>query len=252
MGDKIDLGDQEEEEETLSLSNLPLATHEPNAKDFSRLKERRSSSQPTDFFEFFSDLNAEMSHAEDIIFCGKLIPLQEQSLPNITHKPPTGEDRKPQSFCRRRSESSPELKTSSSTSRSNSTKTIQMRSSRSLDYQKLRRNSSLSSDTSEIHRNSSVKRSEKFEFWGIKLLKPRWHALMFGLVKFPPEMDLRDMKNRQFRRNPGTMFTMPDAGKKVPVRRSDRKSSWGLLRVLGCVDHSSVEITASFGCMPQG
>ncbi|CAK9169422.1 unnamed protein product [Ilex paraguariensis] len=249
MGDGIDLQNQEAAEETLSLSNLPLiTTDEPDSQDFSCFKERRSSSEPTDFFEFFSDFNAEMRHAEDIIFCGKLVPFKENPLPNQIQKPPTKE-KNSQSFHRRRSESFSEQ----TITRTESSKTSLIRSSRSLDSQTLLRNSSLSSETSEIHRNSSVKSSRKSDGSSFKVFnfKPRWYLLTFGLVKFPPEMALQDIKNRQVRRNPGTMFPSFDAGKKVPGSRRDRQSFWGLLRVLSCKDDSSVAVTTSFTCMPQ-
>ncbi|KAL0316630.1 UNVERIFIED_CONTAM: hypothetical protein Sradi_5541200 [Sesamum radiatum] len=63
-------------------------------------------------------------------------------------------------------------------------------------------------------------------------------------------MDLQDIKNRQVRRNPGSMFPGMDGGGGIPA---GRRSSWGhdLLRVLSCKNHASVAVTASIGLMPH-
>ncbi|XP_059638228.1 uncharacterized protein C553.10 [Cornus florida] len=326
----IDSQVQDEEEEALSLSDLPITTDDerPAAADdeeedmnpkttttttfhtgssiSSNCGSSSSSSEPTtnDLFEFFSGLTtSEMSHAEDIIYRGKLKPFintntnidhhdhqqQYYSLssqtthiyshndnnknniiikPSINNRDEVVEDDKLQkSFHRRRSGSMSDLNIMS-TSRSNSTKSTTrphplMRNSRSLDYRKLRTTSTSNSETltsSHIQRNSSAKNcgGKSSEATAQKLSRPRWHILMFGLVKFPPEMDLKDMKNRQFRRNhPAAMFPSFEdtgSGQKAPMNRittdhRQRKSSWGLLKVLSCKGNASVAVTASFGCM---
>ncbi|XP_057462051.1 uncharacterized protein LOC130752323 [Actinidia eriantha] len=231
--DNRDIHDQEEaEEEALSLCDFPITTLTDDHQTDDDLI-ISSSSEPSDhFFEFFNHLrtSSEMSHAEDIIFCGKLVPFQHQS---ISKKPliPARQLEK----LNRRSESMSELNESKPAST-----TRLMRSSRSLDYQKLTRNlsgnSEINQNSSEIHRNSSLRR------------KPRWYALLFGNLKFPPEMELRDIKSRQVRRNTATMFPASDGGGRIPV---NRKSSWGLLRVLSCKGNASVAVTASFSCMPH-
>ncbi|THG04130.1 putative uncharacterized protein DDB_G0267716 [Camellia sinensis] len=268
MDDNKDIhGDKQEETEeaeALSLSDFPITTtddqsHSNDSISISKSKyeDRRSSSEPTDFFEFFNNLTSEMSHAEDIIFCGKLIPFkqqqqqQQQSLSNnqfqIHHNNNNNNTdhhhNLKNTFHRRRSESLSDLKSSQSPP-----PPIRNNRSFSLDYEKLRRDFS---NNSEIHRNSSLRSSVRSDNSGQKVPKPRWYLLMFGLAKFPPEMELKDIKNRQVRRSPATLFPVCDGGKKFPVNRSHhRKSSWSLLRILSCKGHASVAVTASFGCMP--
>ncbi|KAM6552753.1 hypothetical protein CsatB_013515 [Cannabis sativa] len=253
---------EEPDDEALSLSELPLTNNSNQESSFKTLT-RRSSSEPPEFFEFFSDVNSgeNMSSAEDIIFCGRLIPFKEQcseshnnndnmmSLKNGINFP---EDfLKKQTGFRRRSESLSDLQ-SSSVSRSNSTKAMAMRNSRSLDYQKLRRSpnySMVSPAPIDIDRNSSVKSSGKSESPPKKPFRPRWSSfLMFGMARFPAEMELSDIKSRQVRRNPSTLFPTMDSGSgNLPVSRNSGsgKTSWKLLKALSCKDHASVAVTTS-------
>ncbi|KAH6835400.1 hypothetical protein C2S53_003251 [Perilla frutescens var. hirtella] len=246
--------EEDQEEDALSLCDFPLNSDEAERNnDASKTHHhRRSSSQPSEYsFEFSSDLIAEYtSHAEDLIHCGKLVPYRQQQQPLFDDHilKSLSEDYDSANFSRRYCDSLPELKPMRSNGSASSTKLT--RSSRSLDRKKLRRNSSLvmKSEASDIHRSLSkgLAKSES---------KPRWYGLMFGLVKLPAaEMDLRDMKNRQVRRNPGSMF--PGGGSPAirSERRSSNSSSWGhdLLRVLSCKNHqSSVAVTASIGLVPQ-
>ncbi|KAF2309428.1 hypothetical protein GH714_002314 [Hevea brasiliensis] len=184
---------------------------------------RRSSSEPPEFFEFFSDLSSEMCSAEDIIFCGKLVPLNKELSPPIqTVKSHLQQDKQRNSFCRR-SESLSGLHSSVSRSNSINTTKSMMRNSRSLDYRKLESFStsrtSRESDNN-IHRNSSVKSIGKVDEMVKKTAKPRWYVLMFGVVKPPREMELKDIKSRQIRRNSSTMMFPPplsDTVKKPPI-----------------------------------
>ncbi|KAL5549147.1 hypothetical protein UlMin_004378 [Ulmus minor] len=245
-----ELEEEEEEDEALSLSELPLNSGQHESQEMFKniTTNRRSSSEPPpDFFEFFSDFSSDhMSSAEDIIFCGKLIPFKEQA-PKINFP---GEiiDEKQTAF-RRRSESLSELQ--STGNRSNSVKAKVMRNSRSLDYQKLRRSSnSMVSPAPEMDRNSSIKSVGKSEASPKKAarLLPRWSAfLMFGMVKFPAEMELSDIKSRQVRRNPSTLLPPIDSSGNLTVSRSSGKGgSWKLLKALSCKDHASVAVTTSF------
>lgn len=265
---------EEEAEEALSLSGLIINSDEtepPPVTDYSNSSRSRSTSEPSDFFEFFCEINntSEMSHAEDIIFCGKLIPsnnYKEQlgdrtnQCNNRKHRV-TENDKYLQSFVnRRRSESMSELNAIGERRRSNSTNSNLMiiRNSRSLDYQRLY---GKSDKLLEIERSLSAKSSgsnSKTDVISIvkeKVItpsKPRWYFLKFGLVKFPPEMALRDIKNRQVRRNSGSLFTSSShAGERDLTHKYDRKSSWDdLLKVLSCKDDASVSVTtSSFGCL---
>ncbi|XP_031271340.1 uncharacterized protein LOC116129754 [Pistacia vera] len=267
---------QEEEEEALSLCDFPLdenngnnfqetTTRSHSNSNTTRRTSSSSSTEPGDpeFFEFLSNLSSEMRAAEDIIFCGKLIPLNinEQNPPVYHHH----HQQQQQQFSskgftkssiyehrhgdfRRRSESLSELQSSRSKSKI-------LRSSRSLDYQKLHRvSSSKTSPDFDMERNSSVRSVGKSDNVNkIRAVKPWWYLLMFGMVKFPPEMDLRDIKSRQFRRNSSVMFPSLDAAGNFPVNRSSTaggKTSWRFLKALSCKDDASVAVTTPL-CMPH-
>ncbi|KAL0339969.1 UNVERIFIED_CONTAM: hypothetical protein Sradi_4513700 [Sesamum radiatum] len=253
---------QEEEEEALSLCDFPLNDSDAQLQDSSKDQDRQDSSshsQPSDFFEFFKVVHSDdMSHAEDIISCGRLIvSYKEQQPPRFDHRfliTSPSSDEHLMSSSRRYCESLPELNPTRSNGRSStsSPRLISSRSSCSLDSRKLRWNSSLvikKSDVGQdIHRSFS-KGSMKFDgFKGSP--KPRWCPLIFGPVKFPPEMDLRDIKSRQIRRSPGSMFPAVESGDRTPA---SRRTSWGgdLLRALSCKKHASVAVTASIGLVPQ-
>ncbi|KAK9274621.1 hypothetical protein L1049_021871 [Liquidambar formosana] len=255
MGDITkDVHDPEEDEaeEALSLCDFPIDKDDTSCfKEFTQ-SDRRSSSEPPDFFEFLGDLSSEMCPADDIIFCGKLVPFKHPS-PTPTHNNTTAttttttttKDHQKHTAFRRRSESLSEAQTP----RSNSTKNRLMRSSRSLDYRKLHRSSS---SEPESDRNLSGKSFGKADISTPKVPKSPWYLLMFGMVKLPPEMELRDIKNRQVRQNPASLIPAVESGRKAAVNRSGGKGgSWGLLKVLSCKDPASVAVTASFGCIPQ-
>ncbi|KAJ4828138.1 hypothetical protein Tsubulata_005013 [Turnera subulata] len=258
------------QEEALSLSELPLGDDGDNTKNYMETANttttatptRRSSSEPPEFFEFLSDNSSDMISAEDIIWCGKLIPFRElPSSPPIQN--PTENHKRHVSSIRRRCESLSELQ-SSLVARSNSAKARGlMRNSRSLDYRKLERLSSYKklSPESDMERNPSVRSTAEKGGDNCVVLrragsttKPRWFQLMFGVVKPPTGMELRDIKSRQVRLNPAvTMFPPPadGSGKKVPANGSLDKGPCGLLlRVLSCKDPASVAVTTSL-CMPQ-
>ncbi|XP_022754011.1 uncharacterized protein LOC111302354 [Durio zibethinus] len=233
---------EEAEEEALSLCDLPLDLDTNNSPGNDHLQKilyaqsRRSSSEDAsdELFEFRSDLSSDMCPADGIIFCGKLIPLKQQPLSFRTREDyPLGEKSK-NLVLRKRSESLSELRSSFKNS------TTLLRNSRSLDYQKLY--------SSDMEMNPSTRSVEKPEISPKKEVKPRWYVFMFGMVKFPLEMELKDIKSRQFRRSPSVMFpTVEDGGKKfVGNRNSDKGFSWSLLKVLSCRGHTSVAVTSSF------
>ncbi|KAI3725129.1 hypothetical protein L1987_64905 [Smallanthus sonchifolius] len=221
------IDDQETEAvETISLTDFPISQQDHT---LSTLQEPAS---VEDFFEFFNEElcdNSEdkmMSHAEDIIFCGKLVPINDQR-----NKPPK-QTEKPVGCRRSRSESMAKVKTSPL-----------VRTSRSLDYKKLNRNSSMSSEPAgEISRDGSGKKSGS----------SRWYVLLFGLVKVPPsEMGFQDMKNRRIRRSSSKMSS--ESVKVVPVTGSvdHRKCSWRVLGFLSCKSSSSAAVTPPVGYMSK-
>ncbi|OAY31939.1 uncharacterized protein LOC110630649 [Manihot esculenta] len=239
----------EVEEEALSLCDLPL---EDDTKKMMSTNCRRSNSEPHEFFEFFSDLTSSMCSAEDIIFCGKLVPLnKEVSSPIQTLIPHSEQDKRRSSFCRR-SESVPGLRSSVSRSNSISTTKLMMRSSRSLNYRKLERFSTARTSPEfdkTIDRSSSVRSIGKVEGMVKKTAKPRWYVLIFGVVKPPTEMELRDIKSRQVRRNSSTMMFPPPFSNSVK-KPSIGKGSCKLLKILSCRDYTSVAVTTSFYIPP--
>lgn len=191
------------EEETITLA--------PNSASKIQDK-RRSSSEPSEFFEFFHDFTSEMSNAEDIIFCGKLVPYKNPH-PQIL--------------------------------KSLSADHLSRRHGRASLPAAAPPRRIAKPEAADVRRSSSAK-SE-----GAKAAAPRpkWFLMMFGPIKLQPEMDLRDIKNRQVRRNPGRLFAGIDGG----AGRSDRRSFWGLhlLKVLSCKSHASVAVTASIGLVPH-
>lgn len=260
--DNVDLQDADDEEasETLSFRELPLTSDESQWTQNVSNDSRRSNSEH-EFFEFFSGRSSEMCPADDLIFCGKLRPFkqlqdqekqQRETLFEENNKTKTKQDWKP-FVLQRRSESLNELESS----RYNNTKARVMRISRSLDYQKLSRNSSMDSGSAdqESDRNSSSKCFGKSDMSVGKSLmataqpKSRWY-MMFGSVRIPPEMELRDIKSRQVRRNSLPLVQALEAEEKATARRSSGKGSWGFLRALTCKnDDTSTAVTSSIRCI---
>ncbi|KAL0428319.1 UNVERIFIED_CONTAM: hypothetical protein Slati_3006700 [Sesamum latifolium] len=241
--------EDDQEEETLSLCDFPLNSgDDPDKRDSSKINNnnsRRSSSEPSDFFEFFNDFTSEMSHAEDIIFCGKLLPATAHRRPRILKS--LSEHDAADHFSRRYCHYSlPEL----NPTRPNGVASTRLpRGGRP----KFRRRSSsalmVKPEPLDIHRSLS-KSSAKSDGSSKVAPKPRWFVLMFGPLRLQQEMDPRDIKNRQVRRNPGSMFPGMVGGGGIPA---GRRSSWGhdLLRVLSCKNHASVAVTASTGLVPH-
>nr|XP_043629506.1 uncharacterized protein LOC122600804 [Erigeron canadensis] len=257
MGDKNtninkNKDDQETTEvlDTLSLTDFPITQLDDNVSTIydEHQPNPPSSSATEDFFEFFqgdlSDFSEEsmMSHAEDIIFCGKLVPINEQrqhTKPKRQSDKHHQRDQQVPIGCRRsRSEPKSQAKRITTSSL--------VRNSHSLDYKKLNRNSSISSEpTSEIRRDGSSKKSSS----------TRWYVLLFGLVKVPPqEMELRDIKNRQVRRIASKpVLVSPESSYAIPVSRNvdNRKCSWKVLGFLSCKSSSSAAVTTPLRYMPK-
>lgn len=232
----------EEVEDVLSLSELPL-----DSNDFEEMT--RSQPEPPyddQVFEFVSvdHPSFEMSPAEDIIFCGnKLTPSSSSSFDDSPKHQQTKiasniHERKKQ---HRRSESLSEFG-SYATRCSQNREVLMMRTSRSLDDQKMGRFSNSKASTDSADKRPAGKPS------------PRWYFPMFGISKFPPQMDLRDIKSRQVRR--ATASVMLDAQRNFPDNRSSSKgssssssssSSWKFIKALSCKDHANVAVTLSQG-----
>ncbi|PIA28662.1 hypothetical protein AQUCO_06800083v1 [Aquilegia coerulea] len=240
-------------DEALSLCDLPLGGEQDstNTYDYSS-KGHRTSSSDQELFEFFIDLKTEtknMSSAEDIILSGKLLPYRSPTTPlsKFSNKTSTKcvDDVDYQRFefpskkliRHRKSESLSDLQDQ----RSQSSKVGFIRKSHSLDYKQLSRDSS-----------SKMTRTRSFAPSNDRLLsgKPRWRLLMFGFMRTPTEMELKDIKNRQNRRIPATMFSKHDGEETVSVRREEGKGSWRLLRVLSCKGEVN-GVIPSLSCIPH-
>ncbi|GKV47041.1 hypothetical protein SLEP1_g53980 [Rubroshorea leprosula] len=258
MGENIDhlRNLEEEKEEVLSLCDFPIDNEEYDEKVVGKMeKQSRLSPETTEFFSFFNiDFGIDMCPADDIIFCGKLVPIKHQHVSDQGQKGTnsSNDDTKPLFGFRKRSESLSELRSATMT-RSDSLKTRILRYCRSLDYQKPHR---MSSSNSSSSRNPSMERNSSGRSLGKSnakklTVKPRWYVLMFGMVKFPPEMDLKDIKNRLLRRSPSIMFPRVDDAKKLPPNRSSSgQAAWRFVKALSCTDPTKVDVTSSY-CMPR-
>ncbi|KAJ4957701.1 hypothetical protein NE237_024812 [Protea cynaroides] len=251
----LDQNEDSESEDSLSFCDLPIYSKATSTTtnwgaddDDDDDDNRRRPSTDQELFEFFCDLRADMCPADDIIFCGKLIPYKEKECQSDKD---VNQNSKIKSFLRRRrrSESLDELQRSQS-----SAKDQLMQKNHSLDYQKLRR---ISSSTFKPfgkyfgkENNSSSSSSSSSS-----LARPKWPWLMFGIVKVQKETELKDIKKRQNRLNPAPLFPAVVTGsgdEKVGVRKEEEKGSWRLLRALSCRGHASAAaVTASFGCIPH-
>ncbi|GER32609.1 succinate dehydrogenase assembly factor 2-A [Striga asiatica] len=209
----------DDDKDTLSLSNFPLNPNEPVKSRSSTHKtqdgRRRSTSEPSDFFEFFTDFNSEpISHADDIIFRGKLVPfgnhqflksLSAHDATRFSGRPPwiTGE------------------------------KNVR------------RRRDCVRSESGEIRQSCSGKSDGSS-----RVSRPRWFVLMFGPPRLAErEMDIREMRRRWGRRAPESMFPVPAEGRGIGTGRRWFKGM-DLVRMLSCRSHGSVVVAASIGALP--
>ncbi|XP_012857212.1 PREDICTED: uncharacterized protein LOC105976523 [Erythranthe guttata] len=217
---------EEEEDEALSLCDLPLNSGEPPADriDSTNFKtqdyKRRSSSEPSEFFEFFHGfVSDEISDADDIIFRGKILPYYCKSK---NRQPRTHNNHHGGGHIHRHQI----LIKSLSADDANYTNDDDRLPRRYFELTTTPNTHRRREATSDTHRSSSkISSAAKSEGWKV-ISKSKWIGLMmFGPVKIQQEMDLRDMKNRQIRRpNTGSMF----AGGKVPARGNERRrNSWG-------------------------
>ncbi|KAI3715157.1 hypothetical protein L6452_22127 [Arctium lappa] len=235
MGVNDDHDQELESLDTLSLTDFPLT--DDGDSSFQDHHPRNTPSE--DLFEFFDggfghySEEHRMSHAEDIIFAGKLIPINDIQPQHEIPRTQNQTRKQKQIHRRRRSESMRELKSTTN----NPTVSRLVRNSHSLDYKKLNRNSKFNYEpTAEIHRN----------FLGNKTTSSRWSDLMFGSVKVPTEMDLRDIRSRQIIQNTSkSLFPSVDGGDGYSVNRigDHRKTSWGVLGILSCKSSGSVAVT---------
>ncbi|KAM5556104.1 hypothetical protein ABKV19_023804 [Rosa sericea] len=244
--------DPYEAEETLSLCDLPTHSDSAHWDDFSKQYQSSSFDRDEDnFFEFFSEEFTASTYAsenKDIIFCGKkLIPYSKEA-PHVAAEKKT-------------TQKSTETSNKSSTKKWGLFRWRRFRRSKPKVVTKYCKPSQVKdgrSNTISFPTSKSYKRCDP-SLWKVSVLssnrsKSKWHLFMFGITKFPTEMELRDIKSRQSRRNPSTMFganceasnEITGKGNKEISSNNSRSSSnssnsssrakglWGLLRVIGC------------------
>lgn len=228
---ELDDGQEDSEaEESPSLCDLPLG--EDSNKNMSGSKEADFPVSPDhDIFEFYTHFNTQtMRAAEDIMFQGELLPYRS---------PPPLEYNSRRGFLHRKSDSLSHLQPSP---------TVRFtRSSQSHDYAKLPRSSS-----ARMVRAKSMpqpnNRPSADKCFGTA--KPKWRLLMFGSLRTPTEMELKDIRNRQSRRVPTRWFPTHNAEEQVSAdKRDEHKGSWRLLRALSCKGEANGVITDALGCI---
>ncbi|VVA12289.1 PREDICTED: CCACVL1_23607 [Prunus dulcis] len=247
--------DPYEAEETLSLCDLP--THSDSAHWDDCSKEYQSSSFDNDednFFEFFSEeftASTYPSSGKDIIFCGKLIPCKEAPKSFEAEKThhqdkEIGSTKRIRKGFFRSWRSCSFHKTSKSFNSKISKPALQGKDPRSM-------NTCLSFPTSKSYRKCEL---SKVSILSSTPSKSKWYLFMFGMARFPTEMELRDIRTRQSRRSPSTMFRSFDEGsdqmegqKGNMGRKSSNKAKglWGLLRAVGCrISQPNTVVKAGF------
>ncbi|ESW15672.1 hypothetical protein PHAVU_007G092400 [Phaseolus vulgaris] len=191
----------EEEEETLSLCDLPIYSGYMSdtwgGEDGKRFGDDGDDGDDDNLFEFFSEEFTSSSNsaaAENIIFCGKLIPFKD--IP-------------------------PRVDECNSTARRNVQKGIAKRGSNG--------SKSFACDYTSDGKVSLVRCTTK----------SRWFLFMFGMSKLSSttEMELKDIRNRQSRRGPAAMFPAAEEDA-VKGKKRGCKGMWKILKsitmVLGC------------------
>uniref|UniRef100_A0A5B7CAY1 Uncharacterized protein n=1 Tax=Davidia involucrata TaxID=16924 RepID=A0A5B7CAY1_DAVIN len=214
--------DLDEAEETLSFCDLLIYSDAVDWEDFSKEDQSSSSSSSSsdqeNYFEFFSEewnTNTPTTTG-NIIFCGKLIPYKDPAAASVADELEINKkQQKPKNRWLFRSWNSNSFNKSNS-SKSNGTKASRV--------------SILTSPA-----------------------KSRWYLYAFGLARFPTKMDLGEMKNRQSRQGPSTMFRWDGGDEKLAVGGSRGMGLWGLIRDLGCGGHrhANAVVKASIGCIPR-
>ncbi|XP_042486258.1 uncharacterized protein LOC122066509 [Macadamia integrifolia] len=267
MRENLEQIEDPDAEESLSFCDLPIydkseastTTTTTTNWDGNDDDDPRRMSTDQELFEFLSDLKADICPADDIIFCGKLISYKEKECHHEEDKNPNldvfaydyddDDDNGNQTctiksfFClRQRQRRSESLRSQSHA------KDRLMR----INYHQLQRvSSSTKTPVEPIDRYMAGKCSGKANSSSLPTsttpARPSWPLLMFGMVNVPKEMQLKDIRNRQNRRNPTLLPEFISGGdrEKVSVRREKEKGSWRLRRALSCRGHGSAAVTAS-------
>ncbi|KAI3426692.1 uncharacterized protein J3R85_009751 [Psidium guajava] len=231
-----------ESEEALSLCDLPIYSNSAGWDDeFADAGKRRSSAEELDFFEFSSeDLSSSFAYPSDnkIVFCGKIIP----------YRLPPDQAPKPQNKNHDRNK--PKKKRGFFLFRWGSLLSSKSRNGRSSPW-RISSSRSLPMELEKYEcghgymRNKGV---DEYDFGKVKILTPRlksrWYLLMFGLKKLPAEMELADIRTRQSRKTPSTMFRSGDGEVVKGGRTNAENGPWSsrhelraVKKIMGCIPH---------------
>lgn len=237
-----DREEDDENEEALSLCDLPIYGNSAGWDDeFPDAGKRRSSAADEDFFEFSSeDFSNSFAYPSDnkIVFCGKIIP----------YRLPPDETQKPQNKNHDRKK--PKKKRGFFLFRWGSLFSNKSRNSRSWPG-RISSSKSLPLELEKYkcgHGYMPNKCVDEYDFAKVKILTPplksRWYLFMFGLNRLPAEMELTDIRTRQSRKTPSTMFRSGDGEVVKRGRRSAENGPWSsrhalraVKKTMGCIPH---------------
>ncbi|KAL0891286.1 hypothetical protein Bca101_015269 [Brassica carinata] len=234
---ELEQEEDEDKEETLSLRDLPLLNPQKPSSTATTTTTEDHGEPSTEPFEFSTSTSYDVSPAENIIYRGRIIPLNYQ---NALFSPP--EHISPR--IRTRSESLSAIQGNNINRPLAHDNVGPMRTSRSLDDRKLTRR--LTTVHPPPGKVSSAKKTETVPSGSGKSVRPRWYVFMFGMVKFPPEIELRNIKSRQTRRNvlPPVMFPSHPDRISRRTQATSPSPSWRFLNALSCREPTSVAATA--------
>ncbi|KAF8091706.1 hypothetical protein N665_0438s0034 [Sinapis alba] len=233
--------EEEDKEETLSLSDLPLLNDNKPSSIATTTTTEDHGEPSTEPFEFLTSTSYDdVSPAENIIYRGRIIPLNYK---NALFSPP--EHISPR--IRTRSESLSAIQVNNLNRPLTRDNVGPMRTSRSLDDRKLtRRLTTAHPPPGKVSSGKSTGKTETVSSGSGKSVRPRWYVIMFGMVKFPQEIELRNIKSRQTRLNvPPVMFpSHPDHRLSRRTQATSPSPSWRFLNALSCKEPTSVAATA--------
>ncbi|PON63042.1 hypothetical protein TorRG33x02_277250 [Trema orientale] len=236
--------DDDDDDDALSLCNFSNGNDEENDVVSYNIDD------PNDAFEFSSTTTTETllttDHTETLLFCGKSIPCRSNSNLPISFPQTTSLSQTPHatsSFSRSATGSSGSLNNGI---KAQSSRFHNVRTATTTPPPPPRRSSSVrlpETRNSRYHQNYSSSSSSC----------SRKHNVLIGLTKFPPKMELSEIRKRQSRRAPVPMFSSAACGGDQPIvagGQSGGKGNWGLLRPLRFRSNLvSALARVSFGCI---
>ncbi|KAL2549566.1 uncharacterized protein Fot_11106 [Forsythia ovata] len=224
--------DEQEEEDTLSFSNLVIAQNNSDSVEHSP---RTSSVQIDPLFEFFTGLTSQPYSNSEKNSHGKLVNEQEED-------EELNEYQKRDYFATVKSHS--------------------FRKPSIYDHDHHRQKENIMSRFSSSQRAVSQSKcsgdlnyhAQRVNITSLTSMsaKSRRRMFMFGPVKFKPEMELGAIKQRQNRQVPVAMFPAKVVVISGGARggKSGGGSHWGLIRALRGRSNLTNVLARSFGCMP--